>query len=97
MKAIYQLVGNRFRGQAEQTAFKALRKGDGITLVREPTNEHDSNAVKAMIGELHVAYVKADDARVLSNIMDTDHHTQVNGDAQFLGALTCVEVQHADY
>jgi len=97
MKAIYQLVGNSFRGQEEKKAFAALRKGDKITLVREKTNAHDSNAIKAMIGSLHVAYVKAGDAIILSAIMDADSHTQITGTAAFMGASTYAEVQHGDY
>ena len=96
MKALYLLVGSKFRSPTEQKVFKSIRKGDHVALVREPTNKFDSNAVKAMVGNNHVAYVIASDARILAGIMDSEHHTEVNGSAAFMGAGIYVEVEHAE-
>lgn len=42
-----------------------------VTLVREPYNEHDSNAVRVEIEGLHIGYIAKEFARILSQIMDT--------------------------
>lgn len=60
--------GESYRRREIQRFFHSLgRTGGGVTnqiaeLVPEPTNRHDRNAVKVVVGGEHVAYVPAEDA-----------------------------------
>jgi hypothetical protein len=59
----YSIVGMNWR-KAE--AFVAgLPEGEVLTLVRDPRNEHDKNAVAVFCGSRHIGYLpKANNARV---------------------------------
>jgi len=41
-----------------------------LLLVREPTNEYDSNAVMVCFGELHIGYISKEWAIGLARVMD---------------------------
>jgi len=47
-----------------------LRNGLRLELVREPTNEHDKNAIKVMFVEYHLGYIPKDTAAKLAPLMD---------------------------
>lgn len=70
------VVGESFTGDA---ANRFLSPGTGAqtvrtsaTLVREPSNPHDRNAVKVMISGVHVGYLKRELARRYAPALDRD-------------------------
>lgn len=83
MKAIYNLVGMKFRNSEDFV--KSLQAGEPLTLVREPTNQHDKNAVQVVIRDRHVAYIKGTQAAGLASAMDESGHISVNGKLVFGG------------
>lgn len=80
MKALYSIVGMKHRGSEELVA--SLKDGEPLTLVREPTNAYDPNAVQVWAQGTHVGYVKATNARALARYMDA------GGKTAFVGKLT---------
>ena len=68
MKTLVALVGMKHRGTEE--IVKALPQGEPLTLVREPGNPHDPNAIQVWAQGHHVGYVKATQARALAMAMD---------------------------
>jgi hypothetical protein len=70
MKALYTLVGMRFRGTVQLVA--KLPVGEALDLLREPDNQHDHNAVQVWAQGQHVAYIKGDEAAGLARWMDAD-------------------------
>jgi HIRAN domain len=77
MKGIYTMVGMRFRGA--EGFVSSLKSGAAITLVRDPNNKHDQNAVKVFVGERFVAFIKATEVRGLANSMDGRGVARVEG------------------
>jgi hypothetical protein len=67
MKALYALVGMKHRGTESVVA--ALKDGHPVTLIREPNNDYDPNAVQVWADQ-HIGYVKATQARPLAMAMD---------------------------
>jgi len=57
MQNFFKLVGNSFRPFDCQVALSELQPGDTLTLIPEPTNPYDSNAVKVMSADHHLGYV----------------------------------------
>ena len=41
-----------------------------ITLVAEPSNKHDSNAVKCMVGDFHFGYIEQDNSRLIAGLIE---------------------------
>lgn len=77
MKAIYTLVGMRFRETIDYV--KTLPAGKPLTLRREPDNRYDRNAVRVLDGELLIGYVKATQARNLAFAMDRAGKAEIAG------------------
>lgn len=62
MPILLEIRGNRFRGIEDQTRYAALVDGEPLTLVPEPTNQYDPNAIKVMSSEgHHLGYVPKED------------------------------------
>lgn len=62
-----KIVGVSFDGR--QNIVAGLFPGDDLTLVREPENAHDSNAIAVRFGSLHLGYLRREIAqRVAPNI-----------------------------
>lgn len=68
MKSLFTIVGMKHRGTEALVA--GLPKGETLTLVREPTNAHDPNAVQVWARGVHIGYVRGTQARGLAREMD---------------------------
>lgn len=68
MKALYALVGMKHRGT--EALVVTLPAGEPLALIREPTNEHDPNAVQVWARDVHLGFVKGTQARALAAKMD---------------------------
>ena len=62
--------GTYFRGEEVVAFVKTLTEGDEVTLVPEPTNAYDPNAIKVMFKDVHIGYVDAVEASYLSTILN---------------------------
>lgn len=67
-KSLFALVGMKHRGTEALVA--SLPQGEPLTLVREPMNQYDSNAVQVWARGQHVGYCKASQVRPLALLMD---------------------------
>lgn len=70
MKMIYTIVGMRHRFPEAEAIVRALVPGTEITLIREPDNEHDPNAIQVWVGGRHVAYLRAAEIKELASYID---------------------------
>lgn len=95
MKSVYTMVGMRFKGT--ELLVSGLRVGALLTLVREPTNKHDPNAVAIHIringSDKHIAYVKATEALILSRDMDRNGKESLPGKFVIFDRWPAVEVE----
>ncbi len=57
MKQIFSIVGTHFCGSNAEEIVKALKPGDALTLVRDPTNKFDKNAIAVYVGADKVGYI----------------------------------------
>lgn len=55
-----KVTGISYRGEDAYRALKYATDDSIITLVAEPTNPHDENAVKVMLDDVHIGYVPRD-------------------------------------
>ncbi len=68
MRLTYPIVGENFK---DALGFvHGLPVGTAIVLEREPTNPYDPNAVKVVVGDRHVGYIKATHALPLAARID---------------------------
>lgn len=70
MKSLFTLVGMKYRNAEDFV--KSLPAGEPLTLVREPDNDFDPNAIQVWAHERHIAFVKGTEARKLARFMDND-------------------------
>ncbi len=94
MRQLYALVGMKWRGTEALVA--SLLQGEPLTLVREPENKHDRNAIQVWARSTHVAYIKASQARPLAAFIDQAWHAwqaphRVSGDSMAPDANRLVE------
>lgn len=68
MSKNYSIVGMNFRKAEEFVA--ALQPGTKITLVREPENIYDKNAVAVFVEDRHVGYIPKAQNAVLAAFID---------------------------
>ena len=68
MKSIYTIVGMKHRGTEKLVA--SMNVGEPLILIREPTNQHDPNAVQVWGRHTHLGYVKGTEAVALAFAMD---------------------------
>ena len=59
-----------YDGSSRQKAIKKCRTGQPVTLVREPDNEYDQNAIKVISSFGQIGYVGRNNAEWLSRIID---------------------------
>jgi hypothetical protein len=69
-KALYALVGMKHRGTEALVA--SLPQGEPLTLIREPMNCFDPNAVQVWARDTHVGYIAAKQVKPLALAMDAD-------------------------
>lgn len=67
--AKFSIVGMGHRGTEEVVA--ALKPGAVLTLVREPTNKFDPNAVMVWADGVHVGYIPKSQNKPLAAIIDS--------------------------
>jgi hypothetical protein len=78
MKGIYAIVGQQFRSEEERQLIRSLKDGAELTLIREPSNKFDPNAVQvwAMNGEKLilqlVGYIKGNQVMKLARFIDAN-------------------------
>jgi hypothetical protein len=72
------IVGPKYRGPEAIAVLGRLRPGDRLRLVREPNNEHDSNAVAVYSETMHIGYIPRGVKRdVADAIMRADSVTAI--------------------
>lgn len=64
-----QLAGVTFNGR--QANIKKCSEGDQLNLVREPDNQFDKYAIKALKDDLDLGYIPANIAREMAPLMDS--------------------------
>lgn len=69
MAKTYSIVGMQHRPNAD-SILRALDPGEAVTLVREPNNEHDANAIAVWVGGSHVGYIPSKQNKVLAPFID---------------------------
>lgn len=57
--------------RASDQEFQSKADAVGVSLEREPTNQWDPNALKVMLGEQHVGYLRREDATWVSFLLAT--------------------------
>jgi hypothetical protein len=67
-KSLFALVGMKHRGTEALVA--SLPQGEPLTLIREPDNKFDPNAVQVWARGLHVGYISAKQVKPLAMAMD---------------------------
>lgn len=77
MKAIYSIVGMRFRKTTE--FLQALPKGEPLLLKRDRANQYDPFAVQVWARDTHIGFVKAIEVKTLA--------AKIDGDVLFEAAL----------
>lgn len=63
------LVGARFRGPDAVAICNDL-EGKELTLLREPDNAYDPNAIQVFFHDMHIAYVERGQAAWIAPLMD---------------------------
>lgn len=69
----YKVVGVTFAnpdGTSRQEIISKMQKGNPVSLVREPNNLYDPNAIAVYFGEEQVGYIARGEAELLSQLMD---------------------------
>ena len=73
MKHFYRIVGMKYR-DAELFVREQMKNGPiAVMLEREPENQHDANAVKVILQDRHIGYVRRDQAIGLAIQMDKNN------------------------
>ncbi|MDQ2680509.1 MAG: DEAD/DEAH box helicase [Candidatus Eremiobacteraeota bacterium] len=72
-----KLVGVSFEGRQDLIA--GLQPGNELTLVRQPENPHDANAIAVLFGSLHVGFIHRQMAKHLASKIDAGvrYHVRV--------------------
>jgi hypothetical protein len=78
MKGLYSIVGMKHRGSEALVA--SLPKGEPLTLIREPSNKFDRNAVQIWAQSKHIGYVRATQVAPLAAFIDANGAPPLNGD-----------------
>jgi hypothetical protein len=68
-KIFTKVVGSTFTKNGQQI-ISGLKTNESLTLVREPSNQYDKNAIKILARNEPIGYVNAEAARSLAERMD---------------------------
>jgi hypothetical protein len=79
MKTLVALVGTKYRGPEMVALLASLPQGEPLTLVREPGNRFDPNAIQVWARGQHLGYVKGNQNRDLAKAMDDARIKTVGG------------------
>lgn len=82
MKMLVALVGTKHRGREMVELLASLPNGEPLTLVREPSNQYDQNAIQVWAWGHHIGYVKGSQNRQLALAMDAAALTMPGGAAR---------------
>lgn len=66
----YALVGIKHRGSAVMSLVETLPPGEQVTLIRDPTNPYDPNAVQVWVRGVHIGFVPTNMNKNLAARMD---------------------------
>lgn len=66
----YSIVSMSRTGIGNEEFVKALAVGTELTLIREPNNRYDGNAVMVFVGSRHIGYIPANQNKVLAQHID---------------------------
>jgi hypothetical protein len=91
MKAIYTIVGMQY--QHTESLVASMKAAEPLTLIREPTNQYDPNAVQVWGRETLLGYVKGTEARALAHRMDAKQLKEQPAIITFTGRWPCAEVE----
>jgi hypothetical protein len=70
MKTLVSLVGTKWLSPEVVQLAASLPAGEPLTLVRDPRNAVDTNAIMVFARSRHIGYVKATEAQYLAQRMD---------------------------
>lgn len=76
MPKAYSIVGANFRNAEEAVA--ALQPGTPITLVREPENPYDKNAIAVFADGRHIGYIPKKQNAALAAFIDQQGEARVD-------------------
>jgi hypothetical protein len=68
MSKTYSIVG--MNHQKSESIVAALKTGDELKLIREPTNKFDANAIAVYCGDQRVGYIPSKQNKVLAGFID---------------------------
>lgn len=74
MRTIYAIVGMKHKGSDAAALVAALKPGDDILLILEPTNQYDPRAIQVWVHGQHVGYVASRMNKVLTEYIQNLHH-----------------------
>ncbi|MCY4333831.1 MAG: HIRAN domain-containing protein [Litoreibacter sp.] len=94
-----QVAGTRYR----QDEIARCHDGHDVTLIRNPENEHDENAIEVWAGELHIGFNPRDMKEVWAAWMDEGAEFEASigeflppsGGTRFIGVVLDVVVSDA--
>ena len=64
------------RGNDIQKILAKLKPNTKLTLIREPNNSYDKNAIKIYATGKHIGYIKSDLAKKIAPLLDKGHKYQ---------------------
>jgi hypothetical protein len=82
LKQTYSIVATNYCGPRAEAIVKALTPGADLTLVREPDNKFDKNAVAVYAGAERIGYIPKAKNVVLAQFMDQHEEKNIQVMAQ---------------
>lgn len=61
------------KGKDIQKILSKLKPNTKLTLLREPNNSYDKNAIKIIVSGKHIGYIKSDLAKTVAPLLDKGH------------------------
>jgi hypothetical protein len=70
VKSLVTLVGTKYRSKEMLDMLASLPNGEQLTLVREPGNQYDTNAIQVWARGHHIGYIPSSQNKPLAAAMD---------------------------